>query len=176
VESDATLIARSAAGDQEAFAVLVERHYEPCWRFARRMLGDDADAADALHDSFLRARAALPRYKEQDNFRAWLFRILTNQCRTAALATRRREHRFVAGDAVLDELPSNAQAVADDLGLHEAIAALAPEAREALLLKHGQGFEYREIAEMLGISESAAKMRVSRACQAVREKLEVGNE
>lgn len=176
METDASLIVRSAAGDQEAFAVLVERHYESCWRFARRMLGDDADAADALHESFLRARAALPRYRDQDNFRAWLFRILANQCRSTALATRRRDHRFIAGDGILDGLPAREPGRQDDVGLGEAMAALPAEAREILLLKHGQGFEYREIAEMLGISESAAKMRVSRACQVVREKLEGRND
>lgn len=173
METDQVLVARSAAGDETAFAHLVERHYASCWRFARRMLGDDADAEDALHDSLIRMRSALPRYREQDSFRGWLFSILANRCRSHASARRRRESRFVASDRLDLIADDTASGGFVDERLTRAIATLSAEAREILLLKHGEGFEYKEIGKMLGISESAAKMRVSRACQAVRDQMEV---
>jgi RNA polymerase sigma-70 factor (ECF subfamily) len=185
--TDAALVARARAGEPSAAAALVRRYHADCWRFAYRMLGNRHDAEDVVQETFLRAFRALATYHERERFRSWLFRILANQCRTALLQRRRRARWFVVGDrgeralaeAAADDDGSAASALAeaDDLARHAAtvsdalqgaLARLDPKQREAFLLKHGEGMEYAEIARVTGASVPALKMRVKRACDALR--------
>jgi len=92
--SDASIIARVLDGDADAYSELVRRYYAPCARFAFRMLGNRQDAEDAVQEAFLRAYRALGRYRERDLFRSWLYRILANQCRSAARRRHRHEGRL----------------------------------------------------------------------------------
>ena len=92
--TDAELVIRTRAGDPDAFGILVSRYYDACWRFAYHMTGERADAEDVLQDAFLRAYLAIGRYDERDQFRGWLFRILTNQCRNALTARGRSTRRL----------------------------------------------------------------------------------
>jgi RNA polymerase sigma-70 factor (ECF subfamily) len=172
--TDAALITRVLGGDVEAFAGLVERYYEDCTRYARRMLGNRQDAEDALQEAFLHAYRALPRYRERDQFRAWLFRILVNQCRSTARQRTRRGRRFVHDDASIERASVEPETRRADLrdALQVSLDGLDPLLREALLLKHGEGLEYVEMASLTGSSVPALKMRVKRACDALRPGLE----
>ena len=174
--SDETLVAQALAGEPGAFGTLVDRYYDECWRFARRMVGDRTDAEDIVQEVFLRAHLALPRYVARDRFRAWLYRILANQCSTTLEARRRRDTRFVAGldDESLQVGRRDAEPMDDEL--ERALALLDPAMREAVLLKHGAGMEYSEMVELLGVAESALKMRVSRGCALLRERLKGAND
>jgi RNA polymerase sigma-70 factor (ECF subfamily) len=171
---DAELVAQVLEGDVSAFTELVNRHYPDCTRFAVRMLGDRHEAEDAIQESFLSAYAALGHYREQHTFRAWLFRILVNRCRSVARQRRRRQNRFVQDGATHEE--AEAPAPADDPELRDALQraldTLEPRLRETFLLKYGEGLEYREISVMTGVGVSALKMRVKRACDALRPRLE----
>lgn len=171
---DAALVARVLEGDVAAFTELVNRHYRDCTRFAVRMLGDRHDAEDAIQEAFLSAYAALGHYREQHTFRAWLFRILINRCRSVARQRRRRQHRFVEDGAVHEEAAADASASDPELrdALQSALDTLEPRLREAFLLKYGEGLEYREMSAMTGVGISALKMRVKRACDALRPRLE----
>ena len=116
---------------------------------------------------------ALGRYREQNRFRAWLFQILVNRCRTHARQRARQHQRFVHDD----EARSAAEAPVDGgPGLQDALQAaldtLDPAHREALLLKYGEDLAYPEMALMTGSSVSALKMRVKRARDLVRPRLE----
>ena len=176
--TDAILQARAAEGDVEAYSVLVRRYYSMCSRIAQRMLRDPEDAEDAVQDTFLRAFRALPRFDHRKVFRAWLLRILINQCRTHALKRRRRERRFPRDEIALRDTPSSDGNGANAMGHDErervvaAVEALEPLLREAFLLKYVEELEYKEMAEITGASISALKMRVKRACEALRPRLE----
>jgi RNA polymerase sigma-70 factor (ECF subfamily) len=172
---DATLVTRVLEGDVAAFTEIVHRHYRDCTRFAVRMLGDHHDAEDAIQETFLSAYSALGRYREQQTFRAWLFRILINRCRSVARQRRRRQWRFVTDGHVPETAEAAAEASKDPgLGdaLQSALDALEPRLREAFLLKYGEGMEYREMSALTGVGVSALKMRVKRACDALRPGLE----
>src|SRR3979409_1613094 len=93
--SDRAIIEQVLGGDLEAFARLVDRHYDRCARIAVRILGNREDAEEALQDAFLRAFRALEDYQDRERFSAWLTRILVNQCRTTLARTRRREAVFL---------------------------------------------------------------------------------
>ena len=170
---DAALVARVLAGDVSAFTALVDRHYGDCARFAVRMLGNRHDAEDALQETFLSAYGALGRYRERQAFRAWLYRILINRCRSIGRQRQRRLRRFVE-----DGQPHDVEAAepASDPGLEDtlqsALATLEPRLREAVVLKYGEGMDYQEMSAVTGAGISALKMRVRRACQALRPMLE----
>ncbi len=169
--TDAELVVRTRAGDPEAFGTLVARYYNACWRFAYHMLGERADAEDVVQDSFLRAYLAIGRYDERDQFRGWLFRILTNQCRNFQTSRGRRAKRFVQDDIALESAaapPSGLVPGMEDAGVLKALAKLDPQQREALLLKYAEGLEYSEMSAITGAGESALKMRVKRGSERLR--------
>lgn len=166
--SDAELVRRARDGDTGALRDLVDRHYDDCWRYAFRVLGDRADAEDVVQETFLRAHAALANYREQAQFREWLFTILVNQCRNAASARARRQQRFVAADIADAPQASVLPPPLPDDELARAIAQLEPAQREALLLRFGEDMDYDQMSRATGASTSALKMRVKRACDRLR--------
>ena len=171
--TDATVLARAVAGDRDAFAELVTEYYPSCLRVATRMLRNTADAEDAVQDTFLRALRALPRFRPEVPFRAWLFRILLNQCATHGRRHSRQDRRRAGDAALLEQLPAAPAHQTDDLDrITAAVDALDPLLREAFVLKYIEELDYREMAVVTGASVSALKMRAKRACDALRPQLE----
>ncbi len=172
--TDAALVAASRRGDQQAFAQLVRRHRDRHARFAARMLGDQDEAEDVLQSVFMRAWRHLGHCEDPERFGAWLHRIVVNECRTFASRRGQREMKLVRDEASLDGL--SAEDVTRDPALRslidQALAALPTDLREAFLLKHVEELEYEEMAELTGAGVSALKMRVKRAIERLRERLE----
>lgn len=168
--TDAELVRRARSGDRQGFAALVERHRASLERFAVRLLGERAEAEEALQDTLVRAWGALAQCSEPDRVRGWLFRILVNRCRTR-LARRSPAVLGREGEAALAlaAAPPADDGWREELG--RALARLADEQREAFLLKHVEAFSYEEMAELTGTSVPALKMRVNRACAALRHEL-----
>ena len=161
--TDGVLVHATLNGDDRAFTTLVDRHAPACLRFARRMLGERADAEDAAQETFVRAFRALHSYDDSTPFRTWLFAILVNRCRTALSRRSRRERgglTFVEPAAVDD--PARAFEVREEIAW--ALGALPAEQREAFLLKHVEQLTYDEMAAVTGAGVSALRMRVKRAC------------
>ena len=165
------------AGDTEAFAVLVERYYQRCARYAVRVIGNREDAEEAVQDTLLRAFRSLHRYEERGQFASWLFRILANQCRSAVARVARRERKFpdlYADDALPVDASPNGDG--EPLALHDssgdrldaALAQLPPDQREALALRFGESLSYEDMSAITGVGVSALKMRVSRATARLR--------
>lgn len=175
VPSDATLVRRVRDGDTEAFRLLVDRHHDDALRYATHLLGDPADAEDAVQETFVRAYRYLGRYREQDRFRGWLWRILINRCRTLASERARRPQ-----PQALDTLAQQADPASPDLDLDRrllraelasALQTLPTEQREAVLLHFADGLSYPQMAAATGAGVSALKMRVHRACERLRNLL-----
>mgnify|MGYP001039226435 FL=1 len=174
--TDAMLVRRVLDGDTAAFTTLVDRHAAACTRFATRMLGNREDAEDATQETFLRAYRSLARYEERQAFRTWLFQILINRCRTAAVRRQRRHRMFLVDDSAIAAASVRPAVDAGDLRaeLKRAIDALDPDQREAFLLKHVEQLSYDEMAAATGIGVSALKMRVKRACDRMQWVLREG--
>ena len=181
--TDAALVAAAAAGDRDAAGTLLRSYYPECWRFAYRMMGNAHDAEDVVQDTFLRVVRAFGTCREHDRFRAWLFRILANACNTALRRRSRLAYRFVShgGDdsepsaewgrpdePPMEESSERARQAALSAGIQAALLRLETKQREAFLLKYGEGMEYTEMAAVTGVGVSALKMRVKRACEALR--------
>ncbi|MGH7581862.1 MAG: RNA polymerase sigma factor [Gemmatimonadales bacterium] len=172
--TDAMLVRLTLAGDQTAFAMLVDRHARPCLRFATRMLGSLEDAEDATQEAFFRAHRALAQYDEQMSFRTWVMSILVNRCRTALLYRRRRTSRLVLDAGAVARASEDSTAAATDLrdAIDRALTRLDPDQREAFLLKHVEQMNYDEMSAITGVGISALKMRVQRARDRLQALLE----
>jgi RNA polymerase sigma-70 factor (ECF subfamily) len=164
--TDSVLVRAALNGDDRAFTTLVDRHAPACLRFARRMLGEMADAEDAAQETFLRAFNALHSYDAATPFRTWLFAILVNRCRTSLLRRARRERRFVNDADDVEYAATNDEARAFEIQeeIMWALGALPAEQREAFLLKHVEELSYDEMVVVTGAGASALRMRVKRAC------------
>ena len=170
--SDAELVRRVRAGDTAAYGALVSRYRDRLGRYAVHMIGDREDAEEALQDSFVRAYRSLARCDDPARFGAWLYGILVNRCRTTGARAARRRRMFVRDAQALDDAHTEQ---ADRLdwtdAVDRAVARLAPDYREAFLLKHVEDLEYEEIAELTGAGVSALKMRVKRAREQLQKYL-----
>lgn len=170
--SDAELVRRIRAGDTGAYGALVSRYRDRLGRYAVHMIGDREDAEEALQDSFVRAYRSLARCDDPARFGAWLYGILVNRCRTTGARAARRRWMFVHDAQALDAAHADE---ADRLdwadAVDRALARLAPDYREAFLLKHVEDLEYEEIAELTGAGVSALKMRVKRAREQLQKYL-----
>jgi RNA polymerase sigma-70 factor, ECF subfamily len=171
-EADQQIIASVLAGNREAFAVLVGRYSDPLYRHAVGMTGSPDVAEDILQASFIKAYNHLGEVRGR--FDAWLFRIVANGCKDW-LKNIRRTH--VSYDE--DDQPSSYATPEEDLDRTElrtdldgALASLAPSLREAFIMKHVEGRSYEEMAELLGTTVGALKMRVHRAREALQALLE----
>jgi len=168
--TDAEAVQAARSGDRHAFALLVERYHGATMRFAQYMLGRDGDAEDAVQETFMRIYGTLGRYRERESFRAWLFQILVNRCRTLGARRRRRDARFVRDERELERaaIPGDGASLDASRRLSRALEGLEDRHREAFLLEIGEGLEYEEMARLTGDGVSALKMRVKRARDHVR--------
>jgi RNA polymerase sigma-70 factor (ECF subfamily) len=161
------------AGDSRAYAGLVERYRDRLGRYAVRMLGNRADAEEALQDSFVRAYRSLARCTDPEGFGAWLFGILVNRCRTYAAQRARREHLVMTDDSAIANASvdhTERQHAWRD-AITWALERLTPEQREAFLLKYVEDLSYEEMEAVTGTRIPALKMRVLRAREELRRLL-----
>ncbi len=171
VLADGDVVSRVLAGDVEVYGQLVERYRLEFGRYAAALVGDADSAEDALQEAFIRAYQSLHTCREPHRFKHWFFRILTNQCHNAR-ARRRLEpldqHETPARDR------SDRAVEQDELrvAIEAALGDLTPEQREAFVMKHVDGRSYEEIADLLGPGADALKMRVYRAREVLRRKLD----
>jgi RNA polymerase sigma-70 factor, ECF subfamily len=170
--SDAELVRQVQGGDVERYAALVQRHYGACLRFGVRMLGNPQDAEEVVQDTFVRAYRSLHRYQDRDRFRAWLFRILVNQCRSVLRRQQRRSRLFVPYEAAEAAEPLEPVDPCWGTAVQRALQQLSPPLREALLLRCVEELSYEEIAESTGAGASAVKMRAMRAREQMRRLLQ----
>ncbi|HET7584869.1 MAG TPA: sigma-70 family RNA polymerase sigma factor [Gemmatimonadaceae bacterium] len=165
--------APASASDFESRAL---PHLDAAYRLARYLLGDDADAADAVQEAYLRALRAFDQLRA-DDARAWLLTIVRHTCYTALAARRSRDteesfdedvHSSTdAGDSPDDELIRRATRES----LERAVAALPAEYREAFVLREVDGMSYKEIATITRVPIGTVMSRLARARTRLRSAL-----
>ncbi len=177
-EADAVLV-RQAQQNPAAFAALYRRYVAPIHRYLYSRLGNIADAEDVTAEVFTEALRSLPRYRERGAFAAWLFTI----ARRKAVD----HHRHTAAHLPFDETPipgdpigvdplsqSIRQEALEELG--HLVRRLSEDEQELLRLRFAAGLSYRQIGELVGRSEAAAKMAVHRLCKELGAAWEAGND
>lgn len=176
VFNDRELVARAQEGDEDAFAVLVQRYEIGVRRYAARMLGDAEEARDVAQLAFIRAWENLSRYNPSWSFSTWLYRITAN---LAIDLIRSRESRQRSHAAHLRMVPSSVGAKAlADLGesevkriFDELAAGLSPAQRSAFLLREVEGMSTAEVAGIMGCSEATVRNHVFQARSNLRKVL-----
>jgi RNA polymerase sigma-70 factor (ECF subfamily) len=149
-------------GDRRALDQFVEGSYEQVRRLCARLV-DDQCADDLAQDTYIRAVGALPSFRSQASARTWLLAIARNTC-IEELRTRSRRRRREA--SLRARLSVDGQVVDDigqEVGVSDALARLAPERREALVLTQLLGLSYQEAAEVCACPPGTIRSRVARA-------------
>lgn len=170
-------MARIKEGDLEAYERLLRRHQRPVFNTAYRFLNDEADAEDITQEVFIRVYKAAATYKPQAKFTTWLYTIVKNLCFNA-LRKKQSGRLLSLEDETVPEMTSYDDDPAEILSREQvkkrvvrAVNNLPHNLRLAIILKKFHGFSYEEIAEMLGCSQNAVKLRVHRAKQFLAEAL-----
>ncbi|MCZ6649510.1 MAG: sigma-70 family RNA polymerase sigma factor [Acidobacteria bacterium] len=177
--SDAELMARTSEGDRPAFGVLVNRYKDPIVNYLTKITGNRSNAEEAAQETFVKLFHAAPRYREQGQFSAYLYRIATNLVRQEE--RRRRRWHLVSGvlarsaRAVTEDRESAHQALLrQELGreLVAALARLPIRYRVPLVLRDVQGWSYEDIARLTASRLGTVKSRISRGRSLLRHSLE----
>lgn len=173
----AELISAAQSGDRSAFDELVRQTYVDTYTLALRLTSDEEDARDVVQDAYLRAWRSIGQFRGDAAFSTWMYRITAN-C-AATFVTRRRRLRtepLLPGNDPVELHPESQpegmlESNADLDHVSSALADLPPKLRAVVVLKDVYGLPHEAIAEELGISVSAAKVRLHRGRRRLRDAL-----
>jgi len=174
VGPDGELMRRTALGDRDAFADLVDRHKDDLVSYLARLTGCRERAQDLAQESFLRLYQRAEQYDERGQFKAYLYRIATNLVRSEA----RRQRRFrlllpflQRKDGQGPEAQRRVLQQEARRQLEQAVTRLPLSYRVPLVLHEIEGWPYHEIAEQLGCRVGTVKSRIHRARQRLKDEL-----
>ena len=168
---DIQLIALIREGNAEAFGLVIERYQRPIGAYLYRLTSEYETARDLTQDTFIQAYQSLRKNKDEIQLKAWLYGIATNK----ALQYRRHKKiiTFVPFDDGSNADPPDGKNQPDNLAekimIEAAMLKVPEEQRVCMMLHFVEGFKYREIAQTLGISEDAVRMRVARGSEEFRK-------
>ena len=174
--ADLELAKRCRDGDADAFEELYRQHAGRLFNLTSRMVGSSQEAEDLLQEVFLHAYRKLDSFRGESSLGTWLYRLGMNQCLDHL---RGRQARMNQATESLDQdgaaepmSPSSTTPVAvSRMDLERAIGKLPHGCRAAFLLHDVEGFEHREVAAMLGVSEGTSKSQVHKARRRLRQLL-----
>jgi RNA polymerase sigma-70 factor (ECF subfamily) len=172
--ADRALIAQWQAGDERAASTLVARHAPALARFAAS-LGEWEQVEEVVQDTFVRAFGSLDSFRGESSLRTWLFTILRRLVLDRKRAARRARDTVALEDAGLATAHGPLDGlVADEARarVEQAVGRLTRMQREVFTLRVSEGLSYREIAEVLGSTEGAARVHYHNALRAVKEALD----
>jgi RNA polymerase sigma-70 factor (ECF subfamily) len=173
--ADAQLVERLRGGDLSAFEEIYRQHATRLYNVAWRMLGDAADAEDAVQEVFLLAFRKLGGFKGESALGTWLYRLAMNHCvdrlRSRANRNDRQTGPLDAAQVAALVSAGGTELTVGRLDLERAIAQLPDGCRAAFLLHDVEGFEHHEVGTILGISEGTSKSQVHKARLRIREYL-----
>ena len=183
--SDAAIMLRAATGDEAAFNYLVGKYHRAMISFLYRMVHTQAVAEELAQEVFLRVYRSRESYRAEAKFTTWLYRIATNLAVNYARDTRHErtaqnvyldapdEETGTTPDLADDELTVEQRMLRDErmAAIRSHVMALPERQRLAVLMHKYQGMDYRQIGDVLKLSESATKSMLFRAYQTLRDKL-----
>jgi RNA polymerase sigma-70 factor, ECF subfamily len=183
--SDAQVMLRVKEGDESAFDYLVQKYRRPMVNFMYRMAHNAATAEDLAQEVFLRAYRSRTSYEASAKFTTWLYRIATNLAINPARDTRHERPETMVSLDEPDQETGTTLDVADSslsveenivrrerlMAIRQKVQALPERQRMAVVMHKYQQMDYKQIAEVLKLSESATKSLLFRAYETLREQL-----
>lgn len=174
--SDEVLVRRARDGEESALSALVKRHADAVYRVALAIAGDPDVAQDVSQDAFLKAFRGLEGFRGDAAFRTWLLTIAANAARGALRRQgRRRETDLDAAPPVASEVrgpDEDAVLVSEAARAREALGRLPEKQRLSVQLRVDEGLSFREIAEVIGSTEGAARVNYFHGIRKLREWME----
>ena len=167
-QADENLARRAAAGDRNAFAELLERHYGLIFRVGARMLGSGAEAEDLAQDVCLGLVTRLASYGGQSRFTTWLYRVVVNAARDAMRRNsirRRNEQEYAEGDGPGHRRSGSGE---DSIWLQQVLGQLSDELRATVILVLAEGLRHGEAGKILGVSEATVSWRLHQVRKQLR--------
>jgi RNA polymerase sigma-70 factor (ECF subfamily) len=172
--TDPHLVARAQQGDLSAFEELVKKYQREIYGLACRLVMDQEEAKDLAQQAFLQAFIHIRGFRQQSQFRTWLFRIAINQCYNY-LKTKKKfgdpvdpqEMHIVGEDSPEEDLIAEQ----DRQRLYGALEKLPPKQRAVITLKLEQGLSYEEISQVLGGTAGAARVNYCQALKTLKKYL-----
>ena len=171
------LVEAARGGEREAFDELVRRTYVDTYTLAVRLTGNEEDARDVVQEAYLRAWKGIGRFRGDAQFTTWLYRITANASYTLVQKRRRRRtDPLETADEPVELSPEHQPEAAAESALameqlSAAVEQLPPKLRSIVVLKDVYGLSHEAIAEELGISVAAAKVRLHRGRKKLRDVL-----
>ena len=183
--SDAEIMKRAAAGDESAFNYLAEKYHRPIHHFLFRMVRNQAIAEELAQEVFLRVYRSRESYRAEAKFTTWLYRIATNLAVNHARDTKHEravqnvyldapdEQTGTRPDVACDEPSAEQRLLREERmkAIRAQVMALPERQQMAVVMHKYQGMDYREIGQVLKLSEPAVKSLLFRAYQTLRETL-----
>jgi RNA polymerase sigma factor (sigma-70 family) len=172
--NDQELMSIVQAGDLSPASEIYDRYSSRIYNFAFRFLRNSEAAEDAVQEVFVKMLKHANQFNGDAKLSTWLFSITANWCRDYL---RKSDNKPKESEEVLIALPASSELAPDrdlerrqnEVMVQQALAALTPEQREAILLSRYQGLSYAEIAQISGCSEGAVKTRVFRAMETLKK-------
>ena len=170
---DTELVRQAREGDQKALERLVDRHQGVVYRFLLGFLKDEDGAADATQDTFLKALNRLGGFRGESSFRTWLLAIARNEALgTIRSHSRRKEEALTDAEGLADgELAPDQRAVREEelRRIRGALDRLPEKQRLSVALRLFDGLSFREVAEIIGSTEGAARVNYHYGIGRLRE-------
>jgi RNA polymerase sigma-70 factor (ECF subfamily) len=177
--STAPAVERAKAGDPTAFEELIDCYQRKVLSTAWRMLGNREDAHDAAQEVFLRVHKYLSGFRSDQDFAAWLYRIIVNVCRDH-IRKRGGRHQFASFESereagTLEALTSDEDVEANAIKsqqramIAEALDTLSTKERAAIVLRDLEGLSTEEVARVLGSSQTTVRTQISSARAKIKQ-------
>lgn len=177
--STAPAVERAKAGDPAAFEELIDCYQRKVLSTAWRMLGNREDARDAAQEVFLRVHKYLSGFRSDQDFAAWLYRIIVNVCRDH-MRKRASHHQFASFESEREAGTLEALASSEDVEANaiksqqraliaEALDTLPTKERAALVLRDLEGLSTEEVARVLGSSQTTVRTQISSARAKIKQ-------
>jgi RNA polymerase sigma-70 factor (ECF subfamily) len=174
-QSEQALVSAAAAGDERAFAQILEAHRDMVYTMCYRTLGNNEDAEEAFQDTFVSAFRNLPSFRGDSKLSTWLYRIALNRCRDFLSSKRAKQDRRTTSIDDASDLrgrlskDTGGQEAAETVG--EALAFLPDEYRTAINLHCIMGYSYDEAGDIMGVPGGTVKTLVHRGKNMLRDVL-----
>jgi RNA polymerase sigma-70 factor (ECF subfamily) len=163
--SDADLVSRSLDGDVDAFETMYRQHSARVYTLACRMAGSPEDGEDLLQEIFLQAFRKLGTFKGGSTLGTWLYRLALNHCLDYVRSRQAHMKKLtdtLDADSSFEPTARRTTPIAK-LDLDRAIERLPDGCREAFVLHDVEGFDHKEVGDLLGIAEGTSKSQVFKA-------------
>ena len=169
-DEDDALCERACGGCEEAFAALFHRYYNAVHAFVFRICLDAAGADDITQEAFIKAARSLSSFRREASFKNWLYRIAVN----AARDWTRKEIRERQAADEMGAIAGGTVRAADFEPVRAALASLATEVRQAVVLIYYEEMSHAQAARILGCAEATVSWRIFRAKRKLRNLLTPG--